>query len=83
MAKEMLQDIAMLTGRQVITKKVGRRLDTARMEDLGRATSVVARKDDTTIVGGKGDPAQIKARTQQIKALIEKTTSDCDREKLQ
>src|SRR5262249_956615 len=60
-----------------------RRLDVARVEDLGRADRVVARKDDSTIVGGKGNPELIKARVNQIKAQIEDTTSDYDKEKLQ
>jgi chaperonin GroEL len=81
--KEMLRDIAVLTGGQVISEETGRRLDGVRLDDLGRASRVVARKDDTTIVGGKGDPAQIKARAQQIRAQIEDTTSDYDKEKLQ
>src|ERR671937_2048866 len=81
--KEMLRDIAVLTGGQVISEETGRRLDGVRLDDLGRASRVVARKDDTTIVGGKGDPTQIKARAQQIRAQIEDTTSDYDKEKLQ
>jgi chaperonin GroEL len=81
--KEMLRDIAVLTGGQVISEETGRRLDGMRLDDLGRASRVVARKDDTTIVGGKGDPVQIKARAQQIRAQIEDTTSDYDKEKLQ
>jgi chaperonin GroEL len=81
--KEMLRDIAVLTGGQVISEETGRRLDGVRLDDLGRASRVVARKDDTTIVGGKGDAVQIKARAQQIRAQIEDTTSDYDKEKLQ
>ncbi|GAC1430684.1 MAG: chaperonin GroEL [Chloroflexota bacterium] len=81
--KEMLRDIAILTGGQVITEDVGRRLDSARLEDLGQCTRVVARKDDTVIVGGRGEQADIKGRIEQIKAQIEDTTSDYDREKLQ
>jgi chaperonin GroEL len=81
--KEMLRDIAVLTGGQVISEETGRRLDGVRLDDLDRATRIVARKDDTTIVGGKGDAAQIKARAQQIRAQIEDTTSDYDKEKLQ
>src|ERR671938_597732 len=81
--KEMLRDIAVLTGGQVISEETGRRLDGMRLDDLGRASRVVARKDDTTIVGGKGDPGQIKARAQQIRSQIEDTTSDYDKEKLQ
>jgi len=81
--KEMLQDIAFLTGGEVITEDVGRRLDSARLDDLGQCTRVVARKDDTVIVGGKGSAAEIKGRIEQIKAQIDDTTSDYDREKLQ
>ncbi|HEY7590464.1 MAG TPA: chaperonin GroEL [Candidatus Limnocylindrales bacterium] len=81
--KEMLRDIATLTGGTVISEEIGRKLDSVTPEDLGRARRVVATKDDTTIVDGEGDPAQIKARMQQIKAQIEETTSDYDKEKLQ
>ena len=81
--KEMLRDIATLTGGQVISEEVGRKLDSVTMEDLGEARRVVATKDDTTIVDGAGDPAAIKGRMTQIKAQIEETTSDYDREKLQ
>ncbi|MCS7010763.1 MAG: chaperonin GroEL, partial [Anaerolineales bacterium] len=81
--KAMLQDIAILTGGQVISEETGRKLETATIQDLGRAEKVVADKDNTTIVGGKGDPAQIKARTEQIRVEIEKSTSDYDKEKLQ
>jgi chaperonin GroEL len=81
--KEMLRDIAILTGGQVISEETGHRLDAVRLEHLGRAKRVVARKDDTTIVSGAGDPAEIRGRMAQIKAQIEETTSDYDREKLQ
>ncbi|MDP9383354.1 MAG: chaperonin GroEL [Chloroflexota bacterium] len=81
--KEMLRDIAVLTGAQVISEEVGRRLDSVTVEDLGRARRVVATKDDTTIVEGHGDQAEIKARADQIRTQIENTTSDFDREKLQ
>ncbi len=81
--KAMLQDIAILTGGQVITEELGRKLESVTVADLGRATKVVATKDDTTIIEGKGDERQIKGRIEQIKAEIEKTTSDYDREKLQ
>ena len=81
--KEMLRDIAVLTGGQVISEEMGRRLESATLADLGQARRVVAHKDDTTIVEGKGDPADIQARIRQIKAQIEETTSDYDREKLQ
>ena len=81
--KEMLRDIAILTGGTVISEEIGRKLDSVAIEDLGRARRVVATKDDTTIVDGGGTPEQIKARMTQIKAQIEETTSDYDREKLQ
>jgi chaperonin GroEL len=81
--KAMLQDIAILTGGTVISEEIGRKLDSATIEDLGRARKVVATKDDTTIVEGKGDEAAIRARIEQIRAQIETTTSDFDREKLQ
>src|SRR5438874_4762928 len=81
--KDMLRDIAILTGGQVITEEMGRRLDNAVLADLGQARRVVAHKDDTTIVEGKGSAADIQARIRQIKAQIEETTSDYDREKLQ
>ncbi len=81
--KEMLRDIAILTGATVISEEVGRKLDSVTAEDLGEARRVVATKDDTTIVEGSGREADIKARMNQIKAQIEETTSDYDREKLQ
>ncbi|RIK40225.1 MAG: chaperonin GroEL [Chloroflexi bacterium] len=81
--KEMLRDIAILTGGTVISEEVGRKLDSATIADLGRARRVVSTKDDTTIVEGAGDEAQIRGRIEQIKAQIETTTSDFDREKLQ
>jgi chaperonin GroEL len=81
--KEMLRDIAILTGATVISEEVGRKLDSVTAEDLGEARRVVATKDDTTIVDGAGREADIKARMNQIKAQIEETTSDYDREKLQ
>jgi len=81
--KAMLQDIAILTGGQVITEEMGRKLDSVQISDLGRADKVVATKEETTIVGGKGDDEQIKGRINQIKSEIEITTSDYDREKLQ
>jgi len=81
--KEMLRDIAILTGGQVISEEVGRKLDSATINDLGRARRVVATKDETTIVEGAGDPEAIKGRAEQIRAQIETTTSDFDREKLQ
>ncbi len=81
--KAMLQDIAVLTGGHVITEEEGRKLDSAMIEDLGRADKVVATKDDTTIVGGRGDDAMIQARIEQIKVEIDRSTSDYDKEKLQ
>src|SRR6266567_4022532 len=81
--KEMLQDIAVLTGGQVISEETGRRLDSATLNDLGNARRVVATKDHTTIVEGKGSQAAIQARVRQIKAQIAETTSDYGREKLQ
>ena len=81
--KEMLRDIAVLTGGTVISEEIGRKLDSVTVEDFGQARRVVATKDDTTIVDGAGSPEQIKARMSQIKAQIEDTTSDYDKEKLQ
>ncbi|MBK7217139.1 MAG: chaperonin GroEL [Candidatus Promineofilum sp.] len=81
--KAMLQDIATLTGGQVITEEMGRKLDTVQISDLGRAGKVVSTKDDTTIVDGKGDEAQINGRVEQIKVEIDRSTSDYDKEKLQ
>jgi len=79
----MLRDIAVLTGGTVISEEVGRKLDSVTIEDLGQARRVVASKDNTTIVDGAGKPAEIKARMTQIKAQIEETSSDYDKEKLQ
>ncbi|MHB8460687.1 MAG: chaperonin GroEL, partial [Candidatus Limnocylindrales bacterium] len=81
--KEMLRDIAILTGGTVISEEIGRKLESVTAEDFGQARRVVATKDDTTIVDGAGAPDQIKARMSQIKAQIEDTTSDYDKEKLQ
>ena len=81
--KEMLRDLAILTGGQIISEEVGRKLDSVTINDLGRARRVVATKDETTFVEGAGDPAAIKGRAEQIRAQIETTTSDYDREKLQ
>ena len=81
--KAMLQDIAILTGGQVITEEMGRKLESVQLSDLGRAAKVVSTKDDTTVVDGQGEDAQIKARVEQIKVEIERSTSDYDREKLQ
>ena len=79
----MLQDIAILTGGQVISEEVGLKLDTAGLDLLGRARKVVVTKDETTIVEGAGDAEQIAGRVNQIRAEIEKSDSDYDREKLQ
>jgi chaperonin GroEL len=81
--KAMLEDIAQLTGATVISEDIGRKLESATLSDLGRAEKVVVTKDDTTIIGGKGDSAQIKGRIEQIRIEIDKSTSDYDREKLQ
>ena len=81
--KEMLRDIAILTGGQVISEEIGRNLDSAEVEDLGRVKRIVSTKDDTTFVEGAGDSSEIQGRISQIKAQIEETTSDYDREKLQ
>jgi chaperonin GroEL len=81
--KAMLLDIAKLTGGQVITEELGRKLENTTLADLGRCDKVVATKDDTTIVGGKGDPKEIKGRIEEIRVEIDKTTSDYDKEKLQ
>jgi chaperonin GroEL len=81
--KAMLQDIAVLTGAQVISEETGRKLETATLDDLGRCEKVVSDKDNTTIVGGKGNEAEIKGRIEQIRIEIDKSTSDYDREKLQ
>src|SRR5262249_33320368 len=81
--KAMLEDIAILTGGQVITEEAGRKLDSAQVTDLGRARRVVANKDETTVVEGHGDDTKIKGRIQQIRTQIDDTTSDFDREKLQ
>jgi len=81
--KEMLQDMAILSGGTVISEETGRKLESATLEDLGRARRVVANKDETTIVEGRGDGEAIQGRVAQIKAQIDITTSDYDREKLQ
>ncbi len=81
--KAMLQDIAILTGGTVISEETGRKLETVTIQDLGRAEKVSADKDNTTIIGGKGDSAAIKGRVDQIRIEIDKSTSDYDREKLQ
>jgi len=81
--KAMLQDIAVLTGGEVITEEMGRKLETATIRDLGRADKVVCTKEETTIIGGAGDESAIKGRINTIKAEIEASTSDYDKEKLQ
>jgi chaperonin GroEL len=81
--KEMLRDIAVLAGGQVISEELGFKLENATLADLGRAKRVVVDKDNTTIVDGKGKPDDIKGRIAEIRAAIEKSTSDYDREKLQ
>ena len=81
--KAMLQDIAVLTNGQVISEETGRKLEGTTIADLGRAEKVVITKDDTTLVGGKGDTAMIKGRIDQIRVEIDKSTSDYDKEKLQ
>ena len=81
--KAMLQDIAILTGAQVVSEEVGLKLESATLELLGRARKVVITKDETTIVEGSGDADQIAGRVNQIRAEIEKSDSDYDREKLQ
>lgn len=81
--KEMLQDIAVLTGGTVISEDMGRKLENVQVEDLGQAEKVASNKDETTIVGGKGDKEALNARIEQIKKQISETTSDYDREKLE
>jgi len=81
--KAMLQDIAILTNASVISEETGRKLESTTLADLGRAEKIVVTKDDTTVVGGKGESAQIKGRIEQIRIEIDKSTSDYDKEKLQ
>jgi chaperonin GroEL len=81
--KAMLQDIAVLTGGQVISEDIGIKLETVTLDMLGRAKRVNITKEETTVVDGAGEKSEIEARVQQIKAQIEETTSDYDREKLQ
>ncbi len=81
--KAMLEDIAVLTGGQVISEDLGLKLENVKLTDLGRAKRVTIDKDNTTIVEGAGDEKKIQARIKQIKAQVEETTSDYDREKLQ
>jgi chaperonin GroEL len=81
--KAFLQDIAVLTGGTVITEELGRKLESVQIEDLGQAAKIQTSKDDTTIIEGKGDRQAIKGRVDQIKAEMENSTSDYDKEKLQ
>ena len=81
--KAMLQDIAILTGATVIAEETGRKLESTEITDLGRAEKIVVTKDDTTIIGGHGESAEIKGRIDQIRVEIDKSTSDYDSEKLQ
>lgn len=81
--KEMLQDIAVLTGGQVVTEELGLKLDKVELDQLGRARKVIATKEHTTIVDGQGDKSGIEARINQIKNEIKESTSDFDKEKLQ
>jgi chaperonin GroEL len=81
--KAMLQDIAILTGGQVISEDLGMKLENVTLDMLGRAKKIIIKKDDTTVIDGHGDKAEIEARVAQIRAQIEETTSDYDREKLQ
>ena len=81
--KAMLQDIAILTGGNVVSEEVGRKLDSATLDDLGKCARIVVKKDDTTFVDGEGAKEEISGRVKEINSLIEETTSDYDREKLQ
>jgi len=81
--KAMLQDIATLTGAAVISEETGRKLESTEVADLGQAEKILSDKDNTTVIGGKGDSKAIKGRIDQIRVEIDKTTSDYDREKLQ
>jgi chaperonin GroEL len=81
--KAMLQDIAILTNATVISEETGRKLDTTDVNDLGRAEKIVVTKDDTTIIGGRGEAAEIKGRIDQIRVEIDNSSSDYDSEKLQ
>jgi chaperonin GroEL len=81
--KEMLRDLATVTGGTVISEEVGKKLDQASLEDLGKARRIVVTRDETTIIEGRGKPEEIQGRIKQIKAQIEETTSDYDKEKLQ
>jgi chaperonin GroEL len=81
--KAMLQDIAILTGGTVIAEETGRKLETATIQDLGRAEKIVSDKENTTLIGGKGEKSAIEGRIKEIRSEIDKSTSDYDREKLQ
>jgi chaperonin GroEL len=81
--KRMLEDVAILTGAQVITEDMGRKLESATIQDLGRADKVVSTKDDSTIIGGHGDEKAIMGRIEEIRVEIDSSTSDYDKEKLQ
>ncbi len=81
--KEMLRDMAILTGGNVITEEMGRKLETTQISDLGQVRKIISTKDDTTFIEGSGSDKDIKGRINEIKAQIDKTTSDYDREKLQ
>jgi chaperonin GroEL len=81
--KDMLRDLAILTGGQVISEELGRKLETTTISDLGQVRRIISTKDDTTFIEGKGSEKDIKGRINEIKAQIEKTTSDYDKEKLQ
>jgi len=81
--KEMLEDIATLTGGRLVTEEIGVKLESLQLADLGRAKRIVVDKDTTTIIGGAGEKARIEGRKQQIRTQIDKTTSDYDKEKLQ
>jgi chaperonin GroEL len=81
--KAMLEDIAILTGGRVISEEIGRKLDSATVNDLGRCRRISSDKDNTTIVEGKGKPGDVQGRVKEIRSQIDKTTSDYDREKLQ
>ena len=81
--KEMLQDLCVVTGAQFISEEVGRKFDSVDLPDLGQAHRVVSNKDNTTVVGGKGDKSEIEKRVNQLKAQLKKTDSEFDREKLQ
>jgi chaperonin GroEL len=81
--KDNLGDLATITGGQLVSEEIGRKLDSAQLTDLGRARRVVITKEETTVVEGKGDQSAVQARVKQVKAAIDEATSDWDREKLQ